>query len=822
MNRLLLILSLFSFCFSTEAQTLLTGKILDKVDDKPIEYGSLILYNQSDSAMVDGAVSTMSGQFQIKEIKPGNYYLLVKFLGYESKTVEKLTLNGEEQFNLGSIYLEPNSEMLQELDITGDKLTALHQIDRKVYAAESFQNSMGGTAVDVIRNLPGAFVNANGDISIRGATNFLVMIDGRPLQSEVAISLNQLPANSIENVEIITAPSARYDAEGKAGIINIILKKGARDGLSLTFNTRVGLPSIEDYDNAEYAQRYGADVTLTYRKNKWDAAFGLSYFRNDISGRREGDVYTIINDTLTRFPSDGERSFDEYNVSGRFSLGFRPDKNNAFQLGINAGERSKDRTADILYNDNHAFVVPNGERLYTNTYFNENLRIRKGDFFLGSLDYAHTFGNKSELSTSFLYEYTLLGGPTTNLNLGWPNTNEVIQDEYNTNNNPLHGIRYQLDYTSADFDFGKLRFGYLFRSLDHQGEFFYARRNLDTDEFELVPEFSSTVNLKRLIHAVYGELSGSKGKWTYTAGARVEVMDRELLLQDRAGTIDQTFDYDFVKLYPSANLQYEFNPDLKLTAAYSKRVQRTTTFKMNPFPEREHSETLEQGDPNLRPEFIDLVEVGVVKNFGDQSVFGTVYYRDVQNLINRVNTIYNDTILNRIYSNVGTARTFGFETGTELSLTPWWSAFASFNIFRTSIEGSFDNRRVDTNSWMYNINLNTNVDITKTWSAQFTLNYLSDRITAQGKDSRFFAPNLTIRKTFGDGRFAATLQWLNIDMGLWDANEQRITTEIAGEFFTTTNYVYEVDMVLLNFTYQLNKSDKKANFKQSEFGEKEF
>ena len=233
-------------------------------------------------------------------------------------------------------------------------------------------------------------------------------------------------------------------------------------------NTLLGAPSIQDYENADIAQRYGADITYNTVGEKWNLSTGFSFQRNDISGRREGDVYTIIGDKYTRFPSDGERSFDEINYSSSFNLDFTPDSANEFSLGLFAGKRRKDRLADILYFDNHALSpFDSYNRLYTFQYFNHNLRERKSDFALGSFDFAHTFKNNSKISTSFLYEYTLLGGPTVNQNLGFPDNSILYQDEFNTNENPLHGIRLQIDYTSKSYKLGVFEAGYQFRNLDH-------------------------------------------------------------------------------------------------------------------------------------------------------------------------------------------------------------------------------------------------------------------------------------------------------------------------------------------------------------------
>ncbi len=796
------------------------GTLIDATDRQPMEYASVAIYIAEDSTLAGGAVTTQTGTFKVEDLAPGTYYLLAKFLGYESAVVEDITLLRDEMKELTVITLHPNEQLLSEIEVTGEKFTTIHKVDRQVFEAAKFQASQGGTATDVLRNLPSIAVNANGEISARGSTGFVVLLNGRPIQTEASVVLNQLPANAIQNIEIITAPSAKYDPEGKAGIINIITNEQSADGTYAHVNVKGGFPSIQDYDNADYAQRYGADFTINHRKKKWDLALGGSYLRNDIAGRREGDVYTIDNDTVTRFPSDGERSFDELNYSGQFTVRYQPNAANDYSLGFYAGKRSKDRTADILYYDNHA--VYEGERLYTLQYFNENLRIRKGDFVLGSLDYGHVFEDQSRVSTSFLYEYTLLGGPTTNRNLGWPDTSIILQDEYNTNDNPLHGVRWQLDYESKPLPFGSLAFGYQFRNLDHTGDFVYERRNNETGEFELVPEFSSEVDLHRQIHSAYGLLSGEKGQWTYSAGLRFEYMDRAFDLRDKTGDLDTTYLYDFVKPFPSASVQYAVNDELRLKGAYSRRIERTTTFKMNPFPEREHSETLEQGDPELLPEFIDLVELGLVKDFGENSLFATAYYRNINNLVNRVNTVYNDTILNRIYSNVGDGVSLGLEMGAEMKFADWWKAFAGGNVYHYAIDGEFDDRPVNTSAWMYSINANTTFDLPKKTSIQWSINYIADRITAQGEDSRFLSPNLTVRKGFKGDRLAMTLQWLNMDMGLLNSNEQRISTWRDGEFFTTTNYVYEVDVLMLNISYTLNRSKNKAKFIKSEFGAKEF
>lgn len=820
MKALLLFLLLTGFPPLTFAQGQLSGTIKDQKSLQAIEFASIAVYNLADSSLVNGAITDVEGKFVVDKMPQGSFFAVISFLGYKSQIINEIKLNRNEKKILETLFLISDLQELQGVYVQGQRISTDFQTQKQSFSAENFESAKGGTASDILRNLPGVSINAEGQVAIRGNSGFVVMVNGRPVQGDPVSILGQLPANAIEKVEWISSPSAQYDSEGKAGIINITTIKGAADGMFLQVNSRIGLPSIQNYENAESQKRFGGDFNLNYVKDKWDISFGGSYQRNDQSGIRVGNVITYIGDTETHFPSNGERSIDEVNYSGRFTLGFTPDSKNNFNLGFYAGVRDRVRTADILYFDNHRVI--NGQRTAPFQYFNANDQNRRGDFVLGSLDYTHTFASNSKLSSSFLYEYTLLGGPTINRNLGFPELGLVYQDEYNTNDNPLNGIRWNLDYTFKPLSIGQLQTGYQFRYLNHVGDFVYERRNNETGKFELVPEFSSEVNLSRLIHAGYLQLDNSIKKWSYGVGVRLEVMNRDFELKDKSNTLDTLYQYDYIRPFFSGNLSYKAKEDLTWKLNFSQRVERETTFKMNPFPEREHSETLEQGDPNVLPEFINQLEGGMIKTWKDNSFYATAYFTQVKNLVNRVNTVYNDSILNRIYSNVGTGQSVGLEMGSELFFTEKWKGFFGGNVYHYSIKGDFDNRPVNQSAWVYSFNWNTTYSFTPTLSSQFSFNYLSRRVTAQGEDSRFYQPSLNVKKSFLDGRLNLNFLWQNIDLGLLKSNEQRITTLRPRDFFTTTNYIYEVDMLILNLSYTLNGSKNRSKFIKSEFGEKEF
>ena len=450
------------------------------------------------------------------------------------------------------------------------------------------------------------------------------------------------------------------------------------------------------------------------------------------------------------------------------------------------------------------------------TYFNENLRVRRGDFIIGSLDYALRFKDNSSLKVSGLYERTVLGGPTDNANLDYPNTANILQLQFNTNDNPLDGVRLQMDY-SKNWGQTQWESGYLYRYLQHPGDFDYFDRDLDRDQWVENPLFTNSIDLRRSIHSIYSQVSGKSQKLSYTLGLRLEHFDRTVTIERP----DESFNLSQFNLFPSLNFGYKLTENLSLKAAYSRRIERTTTFKMTPFPEREHSETLEQGDAELLPEYIDLMEIGLVQNWGDHSVFATAYYRHIEHVINRVNTVFNDTILNRIYTNAGNANALGLELGSTFFPASKWRVYLGANVFNYQIKGNLFEDEINTSNIIFSINANSTFNVSPTFSAQVAFNYLSERVTAQGRDSAFYNPSLTLRQAFWDKKMAVALQWLNIDMGLWLANEQRITTE-RSNFFTTTNYVYEVDILQLTLSYQLNAASKKVDLPKSEFGAKEF
>ncbi len=744
------------------AQNAISGRVIAQDNKQAIEYAAISVYSLSDSTLIDGTISDENGEFSIEKLPNKSIYYVIQFIGY--KTISSEPFVPTNNYDVGNIALSLNSNNLEEVVVSGRSATSVHKLDKQIYDATQFQNAKGGNASDVLKNLPSVNINSFGEISIRGTQGFFLMVNDKPVQGDPNTILQQIPANAIDDIEMVTAPSAKYDPDGHAGIINIKTKKSVTDGNYLSTNVMIGFPSLRDYENTQGAPRFAADITFNTRQGKWDFSAGIDYRRFDRLGNRISYANTFINNILTEFPAKGERSFDQYNYSARTYLSYTPSSRHTFTMGFYAGRQQKDRTADVLYSQQRTgisaigfFGTKNYYNLYSqngslfnrgitlseNTYFNTNLRERRSDFLVGSFDYQFQLEDQSKIKFSTLYERTVIGGPINNANLAYPNISEVYQRQLVEKNTPLDGVRLQLDY-DRNIGAAKLEAGYVYRYLNHTGNFDFFDRDLNNNEWVVNSMFTNTVNLTRNIHSLYSQLKGKKEKFSYNAGVRLEYFDRIIEI----GVPDSTFNLDQFNVFPSANLTYQLSDKTLLKAGYSRRIERTTTSKMTPNPDREHSEVLVQGDPELLPEFIDAVEAGIVHSWEDNTIFATGYYRRIDNVINRVNTVYNDTILQRVYTNVGVADAYGMEMGATIYPTKKWRLYAGGNVYNYEIRGRAFDKDVNTSNVVYSINANTDYDFSSTFSMQIAFNYISEKVTAQGRNDEFYNPSLSFRVCF--------------------------------------------------------------------------
>jgi len=814
-SSLVLISLLFWSIFSVKGQTI-TGEVRDSINKKPVEYATVTIINNLGKKI--GITTTNKlGKFSITNISNGAYNATVEFVGYKKKELYNISVN--RNTNLGILLVVPFQNKLDEVVVKANNNRLTLKNDRQVFNATQFSNAKGGTAVDIVKNLPSIAVNADGEITLRGSNNLLVLVDGKPSLVDANTILSQLPAGNIKSVEVITSPSAKFDPEGKAGIINIITQKGTNEGLLVLANINGGLPSVHKYGNTRTAERFSGDIIVGFKKNKWDFSGALNYLRNDAAGYREGNVNTNneVNNYKTSFPSVGERSFKRYNYGLRLSATYTIDESNTLLTGFYRGQKHQDREADLFYKVTRN-NLNTGQLINSNTYYNANNQAREGSFTVGNIDYTHTFKDKSSLSTSLLCEGADLYGGTSNNNLPSINAKDTIQYTKTNYSNPLDGYRAKLDYQRKIGKNATLEAGYQFRYDGQNGNFDYDTLNKTTNILVRDANFSSAVKATNTIHSVYVQYSVQESKWFYSGGLRYETALRKLWFGEAAQP-----NLSLQSLFPSLQLRYSTANQWKWKAGLSRRVKRTTNTELNPFPEREHAETLERGDPKLLPEYVTLAEIGTEKTFKQGSWYATAYYQHTANSIQRLNSVYNDTILNRIYTNATQAEQVGVEMGLTLNPTKWWQMLAGINVFESHVSGSIFNGTVAVNNQKiaYTCNTTQSFKLPAKWSIQWSVSYLSLRPTAQGEDGAFLSPNVSLKKQTNNNKWTFLAQWLNMDAGLAISNIQRITTQGAN-FYTTTNYIVEPDVIQFGISYSFNTKNKKVKLPISEIGEKEF
>ena len=315
------------------------------------------------------------------------------------------------------------------------------------------------------------------------------------------------------------------------------------------------------------------------------------------------------------------------------------------------------------------------------------------------------------------------------------------------------------------------------------------------------------------------QYGNAKGRLSYQAGLRAEQMLRNLSFSDNVPGNR----LPLLNLFPSYLIRYALAEKVVLKQSFTRRIKRTNNFELNPVPEREHSETLEQGDPALLPALTGIWELGVEHKLSKGSFSMSLYHQRTKNPIQRVNKVYNDTILGRIFTNAGLARQTGAEANLTYRISKAWQMIVGGNVYKYDIRGSLFNGSLpfSNNSWVYSINATQSFALKANWQLQFSVNYLSLRATAQGEDGAFLTPNFSVKKTSKDNRWSFQAQWLFMDMGLGISNIQRITTW-GKDFYTTTNYIYEPDQLQFSVGFNLSKKNRKISLPQSEMAEKEF
>ena len=804
---LLLITCLFAACATIFAQSRrIKGKVLDAVTHAPLQYASVYLLRK-DSILIKGNATDNAGEFSFKVSNTKELVLKVEFIGY--RHFDTLLVNDDSQKDilLPDILLNRSGSSLQEVTIEGKRANNTIQLSKQIIQAKQFANAANGTGLDLVQRLPSVTVNTEGNILLRGNANFQVLINGKLTNRTPSEVLAQIPANAIESIEMITTPSASYDAEGKAGVINIITKKNVLKGWSVAGNGMFG---------GAVPLRLGGDISINYATAKWNSFVSGDARQYNIKGYRIGEVRTIYNDTATFQSSDGIRPLEDKQYGLRAGTTYTPNSSNVFNAGVYYGYKQNDRTANLHYKE---YIQTNAPLdLYNQNwpapdkvFYNQNLFVRTGKFFTLNVDYTHSFKNKNKLSILGIYEYSVLGGPLRN-----QDNDEVsgalLLKERSDERSPLNGWRLQTDYSIPLKNKNKIELGYQWRTVHHKGDFNFERLDISSGAWQKDPAFNDQLDLRQSIHSPYLQYAGQHKLFSYTIGLRGEYMNRNF--NHTLGTVP--FKVEQVNLFPSLQGLWNLPDNQKLRIGYSKRIDRPTTRLMSPFMNHRHSEFIEVGDPQLLPEITNVIELSYSKNWKKISITATAYFNKVKDKIFRVNDVYNRVILLRTFTNAGNTSSTGFEFSSDVKALSWLRFYVSGNIYQLHIDGFVKGINVNQNSFNYNVNGNTSVDISKKFKLQLDANYVSKTVTAQGEDGELFLANAGLRYLL-NGKLTTGLLLQNI----FNSNHQTITNK-GTNFYVTTNYIKYDRVLQLSISFRLNDTGKKGRAVKTEYGEKDF
>ncbi|MCZ2473292.1 TonB-dependent receptor [Aquirufa ecclesiirivi] len=804
---LVIILTVANLSIVVSQGNTISGKLIDQLSRQKIEFANVSLWKK-DSTVWKGTLSDTLGKFVFSDVPMNIAYLKFQALSYKTRTFSVAEFK---QLTSHEIALVPDNQTLHEVIVTGEKAVAALQMDKQTFQTKQFQNAANGTGMDLMQRLPAVTVNTEGEIALRGSTGFVLLVDGKPSTRTPADILAQLPANIIESIELITSPSAKYDADGKAGMINIITKKNTRIGTAWSGNIMNGgiLPL-----------RFGSDLQWTFTDKKWSVFAAADYRRFDIDGFRVGEIRTKFQDTLTYMPSQGVRNYMDFQYSFRAGGTFQASSVDQWNWSAYIGEKQTDRTANLHYQD---FIrTPAGTDLFSSfnasqspykQFFNQNLFVRSGKFQTYNIDYSHTYPNQAKLSLLGLYEFSKLGGPLNNYDT-YEGSNKLLLWERSTETSPLSAWRFQLDYSLPLRNNHKLELGYHIRHVNHQGDFLFERYAAGSSTWVSDPNYTDKMVLVQRIHAPYVQLNGAKKQFSYAIGLRSEWMDRTLTHDGEPGKI---YALNQIYLFPSLQGIWKLEGEKTLRIGYSRRIERPTSKLMSPFKNHRHAETIETGDPNLLPEIANVLELGLSKGFENISFTATAYVNFLQDKVFRVNEIYSRTILGRTYTNAGNSQSTGMEFLTEIRPSKIWKIYLSGNLYQFDVQGNFRGIETRQSSFNYNLNGNTSLDISPTLRFVWDFTYLSKSVTTQGYDSDLLLSNVSLKYSLWGNKANVNLQCLNV----FNSNIQTIVTQTPS-FYSSTDYRKWDRVIQLSVGFRINDRGQKTKSTKTEYGEKDF
>ncbi len=771
---------------SVTSKIIISGKIIEKNNKTPLEYATVTFKNSTNPKQIFGGISDSKGDFSI-EIEPGSYDILFEFISFKPYIINQREILTNTNF--GTINLEEDFNQLEEVTIRAERTTVEIKLDKKVYNVGKDLMVKGGTVSDILDNIPSVTVDIEGNISLRGNENVKVLIDGRPSNAiNIAEALRLIPADAIDRVEVITNPSARYDAEGGGGLLNIILKKGKNQGFNGSFIA-----------NTAYPETYGLTGTINYKTKHFNifTTQGLNY-RNNPGNAITNSRYLNPDDTTKDFMNetrDNQRMSKAYN--GTFGIDWILNETATWTNIVN-------------YRDSYGTNIDNVLQKYYNAVFDYQYtrnRINLENSTSSNIEFTTNFTKKFKKEG---HKLTIDGNFSSNLdeniaNIKDTNTdNTTVRTDETTNIQEQKRILIQTDYVLPFGKGNQFEAGYRGDFLENTTDYSVIRNGLFFGDFTNIIEYKERVN------ALYSQLGFKINKLSTLFGMRWEDSNIDV---NQLRTNDYN-NKNYNNFFPSAFLTYEISKETSFSLSYSKRIQRPRGRLLNPFNNFSSNVNIFVGNPDLNPAFTDAIDFGYIKRWNNLTFNTSLYANKTNDVFQYVRKESGDfengvPIIIITPINLSTEYRAGFEFTLNYSPYKWWKLNGSFNYFYVETDGDYNfvnsnnvttNQNFDfkTTSWF--TRLTSKVTLPKKIDWQTNMTYNGEQKNAQGSSLAVFSMNIAFSKDVLNEN--GTINFNISDV--FNSRKRIMESYIPGVVDSNGEMQWRVRQINLSFTYRFN------------------
>ncbi len=735
------------------------GYVLDDATGSAIQYANVMLHRMDSGDAVTGTISNEAGRFNISPVRPGNYFVTVKFMGFEELQIDSITITfATPSADLGTLRIKAASIDGESVVVERERTTMEYKIDKKVINVGQDITSSSGTAVEVLENVPSVTVDIDGNVELRGSSNFTVLIDNRPSILDGNEALQTIPASTIDKIEIITNPSAAYDPDGVSGIINIITKKDKLEGISGIANMNAGMLG-----------QLGGDFLLNYRNDKYTFYVSAAYNIRAHEGQDTSLSQTTVDDTIFSVTQSGNRRFEHGGVRLRGGLDYNLTDQDVLGINVSYGSRGFNMSSNNKFGEYTNYLLTPFESTTTAS------SDRGGGYYSLRGSYEHQFGGPTH-RLEIDADYSIRESDEESITEQFDISKNQISGRITTEKGPTTRGHLEMKYEQPYANDGKIEAGYQFRTGNSADESGLQDWDSVSTEYVTVSSYDYDTEYRRNIQSLFGVVSNNYGKLGIQGGFRAEYTFRNIAIVDSA-----EFEIDRWDYFPSVHLSYNITPTQKFMTSYSRRISRSRGWFLEPYETWTDAYNVRVGNPGLKPEYINSFEAGYMKYFGKNMLSAELYSRETTNLVEGVQSVYSENVILHTFDNVGRSISVGSEISLRLIPLRWWDFNLMGNLYHYEIKDQPSTLRQNIESDNWSLRFNNNFSLGKAVKLQVNAMYNSASVTAQGERDAMFFLNAGARLTLIENKLSATINIRDI----LDTGDHESTSQ--GENF----YVYQ-------------------------------